>query len=45
MADFPIELAFTDQLQYARRVAIRLNALTRSPTEHDAALASRRTIL
>ena len=32
----------TDQFQYARRVAIGLDALTGSPAEHDATLASSR---
>jgi hypothetical protein len=39
MAYFPVGLAFTDQFQYARRVAIGLDALTGSPAEDDATLA------
>jgi hypothetical protein len=39
MANFPVRLAFADKLQHFGRETIRLNALARSPTEDDAALA------
>jgi hypothetical protein len=42
VAYFSVGLAFTDQFQYARRVAIGLDALTGSPAEHDATPASSR---
>ena len=42
MAYFPVRLAFTDELQYFGGVTVCLDALTRSPAEHDTTLASRR---
>jgi hypothetical protein len=41
MTDFPIRLTFADELEHLRGESVGLDALTGSPTEHDAVLASR----
>jgi hypothetical protein len=40
VADFPVGLPFADKLEHLGRETVRLDALARPPTEHDAALPS-----
>jgi hypothetical protein len=39
MTDFPVGLTFADQLEHFGSESVCLDALTRPPAEHDAALA------